>query len=103
MTTYLCMTRRLGVEERFTRWMEAHPEIYAEFKRIAGELYARGIGHYGAKAIMEVIRFHRAMSGQDESNPFKVNNDYTSRLSRKLMAEDARFADFFETRELKSK
>ena len=102
MTNYMLISRNATIEERFARFLERHPEVYSEFKRIAGDLLAHGIRHYGAKAIMEVIRFHRAMSGQDAQEPFKINNNYTSRIARKLMDEDERFVDFFEIRELKS-
>lgn len=103
MVIYRYSSRQATFEERFARFLELHPEVYAEFRKIAGDLLARGKQHYGAKAIMEVIRFHRAMSGQDEREPFKCNNNYTSRLVRKLMEEDERFKGFFETRELTSR
>lgn len=90
------------IQERFEAWIDRHPDVYAEFKRIAEGLLTRNRRRYGAKAIMEVIRFHRAMSGADEQEPFKVNNIYSSRLARKLMEEDTRFIGFFETRELRT-
>ena len=91
-----------SIQERFEVWIARHPDVYSEFKKIAEGLLARKRAHYGAKAIMEVIRFHRAMSGQDEAEPFKINNIYSSRIARKLMEEDERFAGFFETRELRT-
>lgn len=102
MANFMLISRLATIEERFARFLELHPEVYAEFKKIACDLLVRGKQHYGAKAIMEVIRYHRAISGQDEKEPFKINNNWTSRLARKLMDEDARFTDFFETRELKT-
>ncbi len=91
-----------SIQERFEAWIARHPDIYTEFKRIAESLRARNRSRYGAKAIMEVIRYHRVLSGQDENEPFKLNNIYSSRLARKLMEEDARFIGFFETRELRT-
>lgn len=102
MATYTYISRMATIDERFTRFLELHPEVYAEFCKIATDLLNRGKEHYGAKAIMEVIRFHRAMSGQDEKEPFKINNNFSSRLSRKLIGEDERFKNFFELRELRS-
>lgn len=103
MVTYCYVSRDATFEERFERFLELHPEVYTEFKRMAQQLLARGIKHYGAKAIMEVIRYHRTVSMEGQGEPFKVNNNYTSRIARKLMDDDERFVDFFETRELKSK
>lgn len=101
MPVYVLTKRPATIDERFRRFLANHPEVYEEFCRIARQLLVRGIDHYGAKAIMEVIRFERAMSGQGEL--LNVNNNYTSRLARKLMAEDERFNGFFETRELRNK
>lgn len=89
------------LQAHFERFDQAHPEVYQEFKKVALDLFLRGRKHYGAKAIMEVIRYHRAVSGQDSDEPFKCNNNYPSRMARKLIDEDSRFADFFETRELR--
>jgi hypothetical protein len=98
--TYLFSSRRPTIQERFDRFCEKHPEIYQEFRQIALSLYARGRTRYGSKAIVEIVRYNRVMSGKDETEPFKIDNDFSSRLARKLAGEDTRFATFFEFREL---
>jgi hypothetical protein len=90
----------VSIQERFEHFDQAHPEIYEEFRAIAHDLLRRGRSHYGSKAILEVIRYNRILSGKDEK--FKINNNYSSRYARKLMEEDERFRGFFEVRELKS-
>jgi hypothetical protein len=89
-----------NIQEQFRRFDAQHPEIYQEFCHIASNLLQRGRSHYGSKAILEVIRYHRILSGKSETEPFKINNNYSSRYARKLMEEDARFRDFFELRGL---
>ena len=96
------MEEQDSIQERFERFDALHPEIYAEFRQIALSLMTRGRLHYGSKAILEVIRYHRILSGKSETEPFKINNTYSSRYARKLMDEDGRFSDFFELRELRS-
>ena len=91
-----------GLEARFQAYHREHPEVYREFRQAAEQLLCRGIRHYGAKAIMEVVRFHRAVSGEGPGEPFKINNNYTSRYARLLQSDDPRFSEFFETRELKT-
>jgi hypothetical protein len=91
-----------SIQERFEHFDALHPEIYTAFRQIALDLLLRGRSHYGSKAILEVIRYHRALSGMSETEPFKINNIYSSRYARKLMEEDKRFCDFFELRELRS-
>jgi len=83
----------------FLDYHHANPQVYAAFRAIAERLYRRGIRHYGAKAIMEVVRYRTAISGNDS---FKINNNFTSRYARQLMAEDGRFVRFFELRTLRS-
>lgn len=68
---------------------------------IARQLKEAGQEHYGAKGILETIRYHRAIRGP-AGDAWKVNNSYSSRLARKAMSEHADLAGFFETRELRS-
>jgi hypothetical protein len=96
------MEEQTSIQSRFERFDQAHPEIYGEFRAIAYDLLRRGRRHYGSKAILEVIRYHRILSGQDEHELFKINNNYSSRYARKLIDEDNRFEQFFELRELRS-
>lgn len=101
MPTYLRIARQATFEERFKRFLENHPEVYQEFKRLAHQLLARGVERYGAKAIMEVIRYSCAISEQ-ETEQLRIDNNWTSRLARKLMDEDERFNGFFETRKIRT-
>ncbi len=91
-----------SIQEQFQRFDALHPEIYEEFRQIALDLLQRGRSHYGSKAILEVIRYHRILSGKSETEAFKINNNYSSRYARKLVEEDDRFGAFFELRELRS-
>lgn len=96
------MEEPTSIQSQFERFDQTHPEIYEEFRAIARDLLRRGRSHYGSKAILEVIRYHRILSGKDENEPFKINNNYSSRYARKLVGEDERFERFFELRELRS-
>jgi hypothetical protein len=95
------MERQESIQKQFRRFDAQHPEIYQEFCQIAQNLLQRGRSYYGSKAILEVIRYHRILSGKSETETFKINNTYSSRYARKLMEEDDRFRVFFELRELK--
>ena len=71
-----------------------NPEVWYEFERLALDLMER-TNHYGAKAIFEVMRFHRALETDDTQ--FKLNNNYTSYYARKFNLKYN--TDFFETRQ----
>jgi hypothetical protein len=81
----------------FREYDNAHPEIWESFSRHAFELIAMGRKHYGAKAIMEVIRFHTAVRGGDD---FKINNIYTAYYARKFAAAHPKYRDFFQYRKV---
>ncbi len=87
------------IDERFAEFDREHPEVYAAFKRLALKLLRAGRKHYSSDAICHVIRFHHALAGPKRSP--KIQNDFTSRYSRKLAAEDERFQSFFTFRPLK--
>lgn len=87
------------LDAAFREYDARNPHVYAAFRERARMLLSAGRRHYGAKGIMEAVRFHLAVSGDDG---FKINNNFTSRYARKLAEEDDRFAGFFEFRELRS-
>jgi hypothetical protein len=96
-------SRRPSIQEQFEMFDREHPDVYEHFVSIARNLKWNGIKHYGAKAIFEVIRYHRATTSAADGSkpePFKINNIFTSRYARKMIAEYPEFADFFSTREL---
>jgi hypothetical protein len=89
------------IQARFEQFDREHPDVYALFKRFAQELRDGGREHYGARAIMERIRWHMATSSQGTAD-FKINDHYAPRYARKLIAECPEFAEFFELRRLKT-
>jgi hypothetical protein len=82
----------------YEKWDRENPQAYAEFRKLTLRLIRRGIKHYGAKAICEVIRFHTAIHSQ---GTFRVNNSVISYYARKFMREFPQHKDFFETRRSK--
>lgn len=93
---------RRTIQERFEEFHAAHPDVYALFKRFAFELREAGRERYGSDAIMQQIRWHYATSSSGGPD-FKINDAYTSRYVRKLIADHPEeFRDFFELRQLRS-
>ena len=85
----------------FRRFDEANPEVYEWFKEMARAIRDEGHERYGAKTIMERLRWETPVRFGVE---FKVGNRAkdraSARLARKLMNEDPSFQGFFETRGL---
>ena len=95
--------RTLSIQERFEEFL-ATPDgrlVHDELVRRAGVMRDRGWKHYSAKAIIETIRYDANMHVGPDGG-FKVNDVYTSRLVRRVIAEHPELEAFFELRELRS-
>lgn len=83
------------IADAFVDYHKANPGIYDQFKRFAFELRRAGRDHFGAKAILERIRYETAITGSGE---FKINNNFASCYARLLILDHPEFSEFFETR-----
>ena len=90
-----------GSHERFAAFMEACPDVYPAFVRVALSLRERGFKRYSADGVAHVVRWQVATSGHDASG-FKINNNVISLMARKAMREHVQLDGFFETRQLRS-
>lgn len=88
------------IDVRYRRWIGANPHVLDLFISLAEQLYRAGRRRYGAKAIIERIRFEYAT--RTAGDEFKLDNSFTSRLVRDAVARQPRLADLFEFRELRS-
>ena len=86
----------IELAEKFNQYHAENPEIYQSFERFA--LYViRQRARYGAKAIMERVRWHSMETGNDD---FKINNNYTSYYVRLFEENHPEHADFFRKRKV---
>ena len=83
---------------RFEGFHAAHPHVYAAFRRFAGELLAAGWTRGSARMIGERMRWELALAVDRGPGQPRLNDHLWPRYARLLMAEDARFAGFFELR-----
>jgi hypothetical protein len=94
-----------GVDEtilkQWTKYHMEHPEVYASFKLKALQMWASGRSHYGARFLIEAIRYEMDLKrGPDD--PFKINNNFTPLYARQFLMDHPRMQGFFELRSLKS-
>ena len=96
------MDRSLQLDAEFDRFLEENPHVFRRFSHLAVKLKAKGIERYGAKSLWEVLRWQLAVETNADAKSFRLNNNYVSRMARKLMREEPEdFAGFFELRSLK--
>lgn len=94
-----------SLDQRFQRYHKLHPQVYQLFREFALQLWAAGRRRAGAKQIFERIRWELAIKPdpRESGEGFKLNNIFTSRYARLLVAERPELAEFFEFRKLKSR
>lgn len=90
------------IDERFRDFHTQNGWVYRQLEAMTTELVAAGQRRVGMKMLVEVLRWRYFRQTFDPSSPFRLNNDYTSRYSRLLIADHPEWADVFETRELRS-
>jgi hypothetical protein len=83
---------------QFIKWHEQNPQVWREFEKLALELIAAGRKRYGAKCIMEVVRFNRMIETRTD---FKVNNSYVTYYARIFAIKYPQYEGFFEERKIK--
>lgn len=81
----------------FAEYDAANPQIWQAFERMALSLIAKGVKHWGAKAIFEVLRYQTAIEGNDGF--WKINNNFHAGYARKFVAKYPEHKGFFELRE----
>jgi len=86
------------LDKKFRQYHFEHPEVFKFFAQFALQLKHKGFKHFGAKAIMERIRWEVAL--QTGRDGFKINNNYTSRYARLLEQKLPMFRGFFRKRAL---
>ena len=98
------MNRALQLDAEFDRFCHENPHVYQRFRTLAVKIKAKGHERWGAKSLWEVLRWELALETNAGVQQPALNNNFTSRMARKLMEEEPEyFAGFFETRVLKGK
>lgn len=90
------------IDEKFADYNRAHPEVYRKLVSLARQAKGAGFTHYGMKALIERLRWHMTVERQC-TDPFKINNDFSSRYARYIMALEPDLDGFLEVRKLRSK
>jgi len=80
----------------FTEFDQAHPEIWVLFRNATFQVMERGFRNYGAKSILERIRWHTSI--EQGSRDFKINNNFAPYYARKFHSNYPEFSGFFRTR-----
>ncbi len=84
------------MRRRAAAFHERYPVVWQLFERFALDRLALGHQHYGAKAIMERVRWE---TDKGSGYPaLKINDHYTAFYSRRFARFHPEHGDFFRTR-----
>jgi hypothetical protein len=89
-----------SIDERFAEFHDANPHVYEQIVTLAHELLRKNRKRMSMETIFGKIRWDMALETTDPH--FKLNDHFTSRYVRKLIADYPVFEGRFETRELRS-
>jgi hypothetical protein len=76
-----------GIEAAFWKFHEANPRVYELLAHFARQAKENGRRKFGAKMLMERLRWYVEIETNDDSG-LKLNNNHTSRYARLLMARE---------------
>lgn len=95
--------QQLELDLQFTKFCQYHkdnPQVYVEFKKFTFKTIKKGFQNYSAKGIFELIRWHSGVTAE-QTDGFKVNNNYTSFYARLFEKEHPKHQDYFRKRSSK--
>ena len=96
-------TRYQEINKQAKEYHKKYPVVWDLFVQYTFELIHRGFKHYGAKSIMERIRWNTEKPDIKGDSTFKINNNYTAFYARRFARMHPQYQDFFRFREQISK
>lgn len=84
------------VKTAFEIFHRDNPQVYELFRRFTFQAIDAGRRDFGAKAVMERIRWSSMVETSGE--PYKINNNYTAFYARIFMDSHPEHQGLFQTR-----
>jgi hypothetical protein len=90
------------LQQRFTVYHEANPQVYRRLVAMARELRSRGVQRYGIAALWEVLRYQSLTTTDTDGLPFKLSNNHRAYYARLIHQNEPDLDGFFTTRATRS-
>ena len=88
------------IDAKFEEFHKSNPHVYARIIERLREAKRRGKTRVGIKLILESLRWEEFLRVDREAGDFRINNSFSSRYSRKVIAEHPELGAMLETRRL---
>ena len=93
----------IGIQARLEVFHARHPDVYRRLVALAFKARRAGRERIEIKMLFEVLRWEWTITGlPDDDEHWKLNNNYSSRYARLIMADHPSLDGLFEVRELKT-
>lgn len=92
-----------SIDDRFQVFHGENPHVYTELVTLARQIHARGYRRIGIELLFAVLRWRSMMATTADEYGFKLNDHFTSRYARLIMAANPDLAGFFATREIRTR
>lgn len=87
--------------QKFDVWIAKNPKVLELFIRFALDLKRAGHTQYGARPIIERIRWEHDTAIERPEGDFHLDNNYAPHLARLAMEREPELDGFFVTRKLR--
>jgi hypothetical protein len=88
--------------DKFQMFHMKHPEVYLELVRLAREWVAAGNYRLGIKTLIERLRWEWHVTGVQDVDGFKINNNFAPYYARMIMVENPELDGLFELRQIRA-
>jgi hypothetical protein len=89
------------IDSRFAEFHEANPYVFRGILTMLNQARMAGKARVGMKMIFEVLRWQHFLR-TEHADDFLLNNDYSSRYSRLVMATHPELGALLEMRRLRA-
>lgn len=96
------ITRHEQMRLQVIEFHKKNPIVWELFDKFTRDRIAKGFKHYGARAIMDRIRWETAHPEYGD-NQFKINNNHSAFYGRAWNKANPAYGDFYRTRAQTSK
>ncbi len=90
------------IDARFATFHAANPHIYTELVTLARQARSRGYRRIGIELLFAAMRWNRMMRTTADEFGFKLNDHFTSRYARLIMAREPDLDGIFALRSLRT-
>ena len=87
---------RDDLKKAWWKWHKENPQVWELFQKYTFQLINAGFSHYGAKGVMERIRWHSDV--ETTGDRFKIGNNHTAYYARYFHHKYPEYDGFFRTR-----